>query len=160
LSVSRNDDLASIVGCLALEACSASGDVAGLAAIVFIFSVGAGMVGIDQELSVARSAKAAIEALSTTGPNPSLIATLRRARDVAASAMTFLGEGPLNDERDKIGIAFSILIRALGDSSLTREKIENAKGAIEDWMKLLEGATPRSEPKILRRRSQMRGPRR
>src|SRR6516225_879561 len=55
-----------------------------------------------------------------------------------------LGEGPLNDERDKIGIAFSILIRALGDSGLTREKIENAKSVIEDWMKLLEGATPRS----------------
>ena len=121
---------------------------------------GAGMVGIDKELSVAKSAKAAIDALSTLGPNPSIVETLRHARDVAASAMTFLGDGPLNDERDKIGIAFSILIRALGDSGLTREKIENAKGAIEDWMKLLEGATPRSEPKALRRRSQMRGPRR
>jgi hypothetical protein len=121
---------------------------------------GAGMVGIDEELSVAKSAKAAIDALSTLGPNPSIVETLRHARDVAASAMTFLGDGPLNDERDKIGITFSILIRALGDSSLTREKIENAKGAIEDWMKLLEGATPRSEPKVLRRRSQMRGPRR
>ena len=121
---------------------------------------GAGMVGIDEELSVAKSAKAAIDALSTLGPNPSIVETLRHARDVAASAMTFLGDGPLNDERDKIGIAFSILIRALGDSSLTREKIENAKGAIEDWMKLLEGATPASEPEVLRRRSQMRGPRR
>ena len=102
--------------------------------------LGAGMAGIDQELSVAMSAKAAIDALSTVGPNPSIVETLRHARDVAASAMTFLGEGPLNDERDKIGIAFSILIRALSDSSPTREKIENAKGAIEDWMKLLEGA--------------------
>ena len=118
------------------------------------------MVGIDEELSVAKSAKAAIDALSTLGPNPSIVETLRRARDVAASAMTFLGDGPLNDERDKIGITFSILIRALGDSSLTREKIENAKGVIEDWMKLLEGATPGSGPKVLRRRSQMRGPRR
>ena len=118
------------------------------------------MVGIDEELSIAMSAKAAIDALSTAGPNPSIVETLRHARDVAASAMTFLGEGPLNDERDKIGIAFSILIRALGDSSLTREKIENAKSVIEDWMKLLEGATPRSELKVLRRRSQMRGPRR
>ena len=118
------------------------------------------MVGIDEELSVAKSANAAIDALSTEGPNPSIVETLRHARDVATSAMTFLGEGPLNDQRDKIGIAFSILIRALGDSSLTREKIENAKGAIEDWMKLLEGATPSSEPKVLRRRSQMRKPRR
>ena len=122
--------------------------------------MGLAMVGIDQELSVAQSAKAAIDALSTLGPNPSIVETLRHARDVAARAMTFLGEGPLNDERDKIGITFSILIRALGDSGLTREKIENAKGAIEDWMKLLEGATPASEPKVLRRRSQMRGPRR
>jgi hypothetical protein len=118
------------------------------------------MVGIDEELSVAKSANAAIDALSTVAPNPSIVETLRHARDVAARAMTFLGEGPLNAERDRIGIAFSILIRALGDSSLTREKIENAKGAIEDWMKLLEGATPRSEQEILRRRSQMRGPRR
>ena len=118
------------------------------------------MVGIDEELSIAMSAKAAIDALSTAGPNPSIVETLCHARDVAASAMTFLGEGPLNDERDKIGIAFSILIHALGDSSLTREKIENAKSVIEDWMKLLEGATPGSGPKVLRRRSQMRGPRR
>jgi hypothetical protein len=29
------------------------------------------MVGIDEELSVAKSAKAAIDALSTLGPNPS-----------------------------------------------------------------------------------------
>jgi hypothetical protein len=85
------------------------------------------MIGIDQELSVAQSAKAAIDALSTLGPNASIVETLRHARDVAASAMTFLGDGPLNDERDKIGITFSILIRALGDSGLTREKIENAK---------------------------------
>jgi hypothetical protein len=76
---------------------------------------GAGMVGIDEELSVAKSAIAAIDALSTTGPNSSIVATVRHARDVAASAMTFLGEGPLNDERDKVGIAFSILLRALGD---------------------------------------------
>ena len=118
------------------------------------------MVGIDEELSFANLAKTAIEALSTTEPNPSIVETLRRARDVAASAMTFLGEGPLNDERDKIGITFSILIRAVGDSSLTREKIEDARGAVEDWMKLLEAATPRSEPTVLRRRSKMRGPRR
>ena len=118
------------------------------------------MIGIDQELSVAKSAKAAIDALSTTGPNSSIVETLRHARDLAASAMTFLGEGPLNDGRDKIGITFSILIRALGDGDPTREKIEDAKGAVEDWMKLLDGATPRSEPKIQRRRSQMRGPRR
>ena len=118
------------------------------------------MVGIDEELSVAKSAKAAIDALSTVGPNPSIIETLRYARDVATSAMTFLGEGPLNDERDKIGIAFSILIRALGDGGPTQEKIENAKGAIDDWMKLLDGATPRSEPKVLRRPSQMRTRRR
>ena len=63
---------------------------------------GAGMVGIDEELSVAKSAKAAIDALSTGGPNPSIVEALRHARDVAASAMTFLGEGLLNDERDKI----------------------------------------------------------
>ena len=53
-------------------------------------------------LSVAKSAKAAIDALSTGGPNPSIVEALRHARDVAASAMTFLGEGLLNDERDKI----------------------------------------------------------
>ena len=117
------------------------------------------MIGIDQELSVAQSAKAAIDALSTTGPNPSFVETLRHARDVAASAMTFLGDGPLNDERDKIGITFSILIRALGDSGLTREKIEDAKGAVEDWVKH-DGATPRSEPKVQRRPSQLRRPRR
>ena len=118
------------------------------------------MVGIDQVLNVAQSAKAAIDALSTVGPNSSLVETLRHARDVAASAITFLGEGPLNDERDKIGIAFSILIRELGDGDPIREKIENAKGAIEEWMKLLEGATPRSEPKVLRRPSPMRRRRR
>jgi hypothetical protein len=118
------------------------------------------MVGIDEELSVSKSAKAAIDALSTAGPNPLIVETLRHARDVAASAMTFLGEGPLNDGRDKIGIAFSILIRDLDDGGPTREKIEDARGAAEDWMKLLEAATPRSEPKVLRRPSTMRRRRR
>jgi hypothetical protein len=124
------------------------------------YGLGLGMVGIDKELSVAKSAKAAIDTLSTVGPYPSILATLRNARDVAARAMTFSGEGPLNDQRDKIGIAFSILIRALGDSGLTREKIENARSAIEDWIKLLEGPTPPSGPKVQRRQSRMRRARR
>jgi hypothetical protein len=76
------------------------------------------MASIDEELNAAKAAKAAIEMLSTTAPNPSIVAALRDARNVAGSAMTFLGEGPLNDARDKIGIALSILIRALEDSSL------------------------------------------
>jgi hypothetical protein len=118
------------------------------------------MASIDEELDAAKAAKAAIEMLSTTAPNPSIVAALRDARNVAASAMTFLGGEPLNDARDKIGIALSILIRALEDSSLAQEKIDNANGAIEDWMKFLEGPTPRSGPKVQRRRSRMRRPRR
>jgi hypothetical protein len=118
------------------------------------------MASIDEELNAAKTAKAAIEMLSTTAPNPSIVAALRDARKVAASAMIFVGEGPVNDARDKIGIAFSILIRALEDSSLAQEKIDNANDAIEDWMKVLKGPTPRSSPKVQRRRSRMRRPRR
>jgi hypothetical protein len=59
---------------------------------------------------------------------------LRDARDAATRAMIFLGEGPLNEARDEIGAALSILIRALEDSSLTTEKIDRAKGAVEEWI--------------------------
>jgi len=118
------------------------------------------MASIDEELNAAKAAKAAIEMLSTTVPNPSIVAALRDARNVAASAMIFVDEGPLNDARDKVGIELSILIRALEQGSLAQEKIDNAYGAIEDWMKFLEGPTPRSRPKVERRRSRMRRPRR
>src|SRR5271166_3038451 len=118
------------------------------------------MSTIDEELNAAKAAKAAIEMLSTTAPNPSIVAALRDARNVAASAMIFVGEGPLNDARDKVGIELSILIRALEQGSLAQEKIGNANGAIEDWMKFVEGPTPGSRPEVQRRRSRMRRPRR
>jgi hypothetical protein len=95
------------------------------------------MVTIDEELDAAKAAKAAIETLSTTAPSPFIATTLRNAREVATRAMTFLGEGPLNDARHTVGIELSILIRALENSPLAQEKIDKATGAIDVWMVVL-----------------------
>jgi hypothetical protein len=89
------------------------------------------VVTIDEELEAARQAQSVISRLSTSSaPNPNDVETLRKAKDVAAHAISiFPSEAPLNDARNQIVHAIFDLIR----SPLTQEKIDNARGAIGVW---------------------------
>jgi hypothetical protein len=87
----------------------------------------------DEELATAEQARAIVGTLGASSTlHPNDVATLRNARNVAILAMT-TGGGPLNDARYKVGIALEVK-----RGPLTQEKIAEAKGAIEDWMKLLK----------------------
>ena len=55
-----------------------------------------------------------------------------------ASRGGFLGEGALSDARMKVAATLSILIPVLKNGSLVQEKLDNAKAAIDDWVKLLQ----------------------
>jgi hypothetical protein len=91
------------------------------------------MVSIDEELAVAEQARTT---LSTSAP---AVATLRHAKDIAIRAITtFPSEGPLNEARYKVGIALSDLIQTLKRGPLELEEIVDAKGAIDDWINLLQ----------------------
>ena len=78
--------------------------------------------------------------------HPTIAATLRNARSIAIREITiFPSDGPLNDARYKAGVVISFVMHALRAGTLTQEKIAEAKGAIEDWMKLLK-AKPDAQP--------------
>jgi hypothetical protein len=89
------------------------------------------MVTIDEELEAAKQAQTVISTLSASSvPDPNIVATLRKVKDVAVQAISiFPGEALLNDARDKVMHAVNDLIRG----RLTQEKIDNAKGAIGVW---------------------------
>jgi hypothetical protein len=93
------------------------------------------MASIDEELRAAKAAKAAIDVLLTTPtPKSAVAATIRTAN---TAAVVNLGRGgALNDARVNVGIALSTLI----DRPPTPERINNAKAAIEAWIKELEAA--------------------
>ena len=91
------------------------------------------MVSIDQELKAAQAAKATL----SKPLDPEILPTLRNARDVASRG-AFLGEGALSNARMKVAATLSILIPVLKNGSLVQEKLDNAKAAIDDWVKLLQ----------------------
>jgi hypothetical protein len=95
------------------------------------------VVTIDEELETAKQTQTVICRLSTSSaPDPNVVATLRKAKDVAAHAIsTFPKEALLNDARNKIIHALYDLIRG----PLTQEKIDSAKGAIGVWTLRLLG---------------------
>ena len=89
------------------------------------------MVSIN-ELKAAKAAKAVISTLSaTTRPNSKSLAPLHHAYRIAVLHLS--NEGPLNQARRKVAIALSALIH----SQPTPEKIDKAKGAVEDWINQL-----------------------
>ena len=96
------------------------------------------MVSIDEELKAAKKAKAAINTLSTSAPNPYIVATLRKAKLAAASITNFSSVASLIKVRDKVVNALSDLIRALEEGQLTQKKIDKAKGAIDVWINRLQ----------------------
>jgi hypothetical protein len=93
------------------------------------------MVSVDEELKAAKTAKAVIDQLLTPAI-PTKIAlwrTLRTAKDAAVLNLGGGGGPALNDARAKAGIALSNVMDG-------PERVDNAKSAIDDWIKELEAA--------------------
>ena len=92
---------------------------------------GSAMVSIDDELRAAKAAKAAINVLLTATPKSAVVATLKKAKHIAV--LNLAGGGALNGARGNVGIALSNLFHG----PPTPEKIEKAKGAVEEWINQL-----------------------
>jgi hypothetical protein len=90
------------------------------------------MASLDEELDAAEAAKSAINNLS-----PNIRVTIRKAKDVAAHAVTSSpGDWRLDDARCIVVDALSNLLDAPEDALL--ERIDEAKAAIEEWIGCLE----------------------
>jgi hypothetical protein len=92
------------------------------------------MVSIDEELKAAKAAKAAINVLLTATPKSGVVAVLRKANH--AAILNLSSGGALNEARANVGVALSGLV----NSTPTPEKIDKAKGAVEDWINQLRAA--------------------
>jgi dihydroxyacetone kinase-like predicted kinase len=90
------------------------------------------MVSISEELKAAKAAKAAINALAIRKSEG--LTTLKHAYRVAV--LNLSSGGLLNETRGNVGIALSNLMHGLP----TEDKIDNAKAAIDAWIKELEAA--------------------
>ena len=96
------------------------------------------MAMIEEELKLAKQAKAAIERKHRT----ETIEVLRKANRMAAAQMaTFASEGRLNNARHKLGLVLPPAIRAF-EGQASEDKIEKAKASIDAWIKELEAAKP------------------
>jgi hypothetical protein len=89
------------------------------------------MASIDEELKVAKAAKAAIDALLTTTRKSEVLAALGKARH--AAVLNLSSGGTLNEARANVGIALSSIMH----SQPTQEKIDKTKAAINDWIREL-----------------------
>jgi hypothetical protein len=92
------------------------------------------MVSINEELDVAKAAKAAMKAPLTATSKPAVLATLKKAN--RAAILNLSSGGALNEARGKVGIALSNMMHGLP----TKEKIDEAKSAIDAWIRELEGS--------------------
>ena len=90
------------------------------------------MANIDEELRAAQTAKAMIDVLITR-PVSAVSATVRSAKTVAVINLGG-GGGALNEARANVGIALSNLL----DRPPMPDRIDNAKSAIDAWIKELE----------------------
>ena len=89
------------------------------------------MVSINEELEVAKASKAAIQALLTATSKPAVLPTLKNA--YRAAVLNLSSGGALNEAGGKVGIALSNIMHGLP----TKEKIDEAKSAIDAWIKEL-----------------------
>jgi hypothetical protein len=90
----------------------------------------------EEELEAAKAAKRAIDDLLRATAKSVSAATIRTARQTAI--LNLSSGGRLNHARTKVGIALSNLMHGIP----TDEKIDEAKRAIDDWIKELEAAKP------------------
>ena len=93
------------------------------------------MTNEEEELKTAEAAKETLAAPSISQ------STLRKTKDTAIRAMSVLpNEAALNDARHTVGLAVYELILTLKDGPPSQEKIEKAKGAVEQWINQLRVA--------------------
>jgi hypothetical protein len=100
-----------------------------------------------EELAAAEEAKKIIDTLSTTSPSdPTIAATLRNAYDQARRGATPILSSAmvLNAARYEAVLELNDLIHSLQlhglhHQSLTQQKINRAKAAVDAWIKLLKG---------------------
>jgi len=92
------------------------------------------MASIDEELKAAQAAKAVVGAILTR-PISTISAELRKAKTIAVVNLGG-GGGALNEARANVGIALSNLM----DRPPMPEGINNAKAAIDAWIRELEAA--------------------
>ena len=93
------------------------------------------MARIDEELKAAQAAKAVVGALFTR-PVSTFSAELRKAKTIAVVNLGGAGGGALNEARANVVIALSNLM----DRPPIPEGINNAKAAIDAWIRELEAA--------------------
>jgi hypothetical protein len=93
------------------------------------------VVSINEELQAAKAAKAAINALA--GRKSEGLTTLKHAYRVAVLNLLSSG-GALIEARGMVGITLSNLMH----DPPTPERVDNAKRAIEAWIKELERTKP------------------
>jgi hypothetical protein len=95
------------------------------------------MISIDEERNWAERADKVIRMLSASSPNDeTTMSTLRSAVDAATKPLmvqTFSSDGALNNARGEAGIALNGAMEGLSNRTLTSEKIDRARRAIEDW---------------------------
>jgi hypothetical protein len=91
--------------------------------------------GLEEELALAKQAKAAIEGKLTK----EAIEVLREATSIAIEQVVFSGEGPLRDARNNIGFLLApVTERPEGQQE--QDDIDNAKSAIDFWIQELEAS--------------------
>jgi hypothetical protein len=101
-----------------------------------LFSREARVVKILEELKAAKTAKAAVDVLSTPTRKSEVSGKLRKANH--AAVLNLSSGGALNEVRGDVGIALSNLMDEHGQP--TPMKIDKAKRAIEAWIGELEAA--------------------
>ena len=97
------------------------------------------MARIDKERNAAVDAERAIRKLSPLIPSPNIKATVKVLRNACRVAIggkvgsDDSSDGPINGARDEIGFALASLICELENGPITRETIDRAKRAVDDW---------------------------
>jgi hypothetical protein len=92
------------------------------------------MVSNNEELELAKAAKAAVKALLIATSKSAALATLKHA--YRAAILNLSSGGGLNAARAKVGIALSNIMHGLS----TKEKISELTSAIDVWITELEGS--------------------
>jgi hypothetical protein len=95
----------------------------------------------SKELTVAEEAKRLIDTLEPISPDtPTIVETLRRAYDQARRgvAQDIASDGTLNDVRNEVVLALNEIIGSLQARTLLQEKIDKAKGRVDEWINLLK----------------------
>jgi hypothetical protein len=92
------------------------------------------MASIEEELALAKQAKAAIEGTLTN----EAVEVFRKSYHMAVTQPAFSSEEPLRDARHKVGLALPKITGALGQPS--QDDIDDAKSAIELWIEELEAS--------------------